>query len=186
MRIFADDTCLMVQSPKLNNLQYLLNFEIASLYNWCNVNKLTVNTTKCNVLVVPPQLQTSSPEIPVQIASSSLNATSSVKYLGILIDSKLTFTEHLKKVENKLARATGILSKLQTTLPPKSSLKLYYTLFHPHLLYGLIVWGSTYPSFLNKLGKLQNKAVKLVARGKFCDKATPYSAKLKILKIYIN
>jgi len=35
-------------------------------------------------------------------------------------------------------------------LPKEILLNLYYALVHPHLLYGLLVWGSTYPSYLKK------------------------------------
>ena len=37
-----------------------------------------------------------------------------------------------------------------------------YTILHPHLLWGVIVWGSTYKSYLQKLVSLQNKALRLM------------------------
>ena len=77
----------------------------------------------------------------------------------------------------------GILSKLKHFLPSNSLLKLYYAFIHPHLLYGLSIWGCTHKSYLSKLQTLQNKAVKIIGGGKYMDHATPFYSKLKILKI---
>ena len=54
---------------------------------------------------------------------------------------------------------------------------------HSHLLYGQVIWGSTFPSYLKKLNSIQNKAVKLIGRGNYLDRVTPYYSKLNILKL---
>ena len=61
-------------------------------------------------------------------------------------------------------------------------LQLYNVLVHSHLLYGLSVWGTTYPSYFAKLSTLQNKVVKIVGGGKIFDRATPFYTKLNIPK----
>jgi len=50
-----------------------------------------------------------------------------------------------------MSKEVGIICKLKTLLPKKILLKLPYALVHPLLLYGLLVWGSTYPSYIKKL-----------------------------------
>ena len=55
-------------------------------------------------------------------------------------------------------------------------------MIHSHLLYGLIIWGSTFPTYLKKLITLQNKAFKFICAAKFCDSCSPYYKRLKILK----
>ena len=49
--------------------------------------------------------------------------------------------------------------------------------------YGVTSWSSTYKTHLNKLSFLQNKAVKIVGGGRYCDRATPFYSKLGILKL---
>ena len=61
--------------------------------------------------------------------------------------------------------------------------KIYFALFHPHLLYGLVVWGSTFPTYLSKLESLQNKAVKIIGGGTTRESPTPFYGQLKILKL---
>ena len=62
-------------------------------------------------------------------------------------------------------------------------LQLYYSFFHSHLQYGILLWGSTSKTYLSKIIVLQNKAIKVIGGGKWRDRATPFYKKLKILKI---
>jgi len=95
----------------------------------------------------------------------------------------LTFSSHIKQLEIKLAKSVGILRKGKPFLSANSLQQLYYVIFQSHLQYGLIVWGNTFKTYLNTLCTLQNKAVKIIAGGKWRESATPYYAKLNILKL---
>ena len=76
-----------------------------------------------------------------------------------------------------------ILCKLKHVLPQNALFKLYYSLVHPHLLYGLVAWCSTFSTYLHKLASIQNKAVKLIGGGHLLESSTHFYAKLKILKL---
>ena len=81
--------------------------------------------------------------------------------------------------------SVGILAKVKPFLNSKTLLQLYYAIFHSHLKYGILAWSSTYKTFFKKLstGILQNKSVKIIG-GECCyDRATPFYAKLGILKL---
>ena len=109
--------------------------------------------------------------------------SNSVQYLGVTLDSKLTFEIYIKILETNLSKPVGIICKLKFVLPKDALIKLYYALLHPHLLYGLVIWGSTYQSFLMKISTVQNKVVKLVGGGTFQDRATPFYYNLNIPKL---
>ena len=51
-RLFADDTCLMLSHSNPLTLQEKLNQEVSLMRNWCNSNKLTINTEKCHVIIL--------------------------------------------------------------------------------------------------------------------------------------
>ena len=70
-------------------------------------------------------------------------------------------------------------------MPRKPLQVLYYSLIHTHLLmvYPSWVLQSTRPSYLKKLIKVQNKAVKLIGGGLYNDKVSPFYSQLKILKL---
>ena len=86
-------------------------------------------------------------------------------------------------IENKISRFIGIIIKLKSFLHPTALLKLYYALVHPHLLCGFLVWGTTYTSYLAKLYTLQNKVVRHIGGGSYCEDSTPFYSNLKILKL---
>ena len=70
----------------------------------------------------------------------------SVKYLGITIDKKLNFQTHIKQLESNIFRSIGIMTELRHVLPVKALRTLYYSMIHPHLLYGMAIWGATFKS----------------------------------------
>ena len=104
--------------------------------------------------------------------------------MGVFIDNKLNFKEHILTLENKIARSVGILSKVRYNFPLKTLLQLYHALIHPLLTYGILVWGSTYPSHLTKLKTLQNKAMRIISGGHYRDEANPIYKKLEVLQIH--
>ena len=89
----------------------------------------------------------------------------------------------MNTLECKIARSVGKLTKLKTILPKQNLLQLYYTLVHSHLTYGISIWGSTYPSHLQKLQKLQSKALKAICNAPYRSPAKPLYAQLNILQI---
>ena len=95
----------------------------------------------------------------------------------------LNFDFHISNIAYKISRTVGIISKIRHYLPETALLKIYYAPIHYHLLYGLIIWGSSFPTYLKKLITLQNKAVKFICAAKFCDSFSPYYKRFKILKI---
>ena len=106
-----------------------------------------------------------------------------VKYLRITIDSGLKFNSHIKTLESKIARSIGIILKLKQLLLASALRALYYSTIYSHLLYGIVIWGSTFKTYLGKLSVLQNKALGTVAGGKYLDNATECYAKSNITKM---
>ena len=160
-----------------------MNNELRDVDEWCCANKLSLNPSKSNFLVIPPRLRKPPPYISLKLNNVELNPCENVKYLGVQIDSQLIFNSHIRMIENKISRSIGIIIKLKSFLPPSALLKLYYALVHPHLLHGLLVWGTTYTSYLAKLCTLQNKVVRHIGGGSYREHSTPYYSSLKILKL---
>ena len=136
--LFADDTCLLRDNPNLASLEVAMNKDLANVYNWCIANKLSLNPSKSNHLIISPKQNIQSPHFALFVNNLPILSCDKAKYLGVFIDSRLNFHSHIKSVENKVARSEGILSKLRH-FPSNSLLKLYYAFIHPHLLYGLSI-----------------------------------------------
>ena len=65
------------------------------------------------------------------------------KFLGILIDSHLSWAPHINYVANKLSRINSILTKLKHFLPQDILQIIYNALFQSHINYGITSWGAT-------------------------------------------
>ena len=74
------------------------------------------------------------------------------------MDCNLSFRQQLKSLETKIARAVGILYKLKYLLPESAMLNLYYALVRSNLVYGILLWGNTFPSNLTKLSKIAKQS----------------------------
>ena len=157
--------------------------ELIRLSEWCKSNKLTINPSKSQLLVTSPRMNELVTDFDALLNDTTAPLSNSVKCLGVTLDSKLNFENHIKILETNLSKAVGIIYKLKFVLPKDALIKLYYALFHPHLFYGLVIWGSTYPTYLMIISTLQNKGVKLIGGGAFQYRATPFYYKLNIPKL---
>ena len=97
----------------------------------------------------------------VIIYNHNISPEDNLKYLGGLLDNKLSRKPHVQKVKTQLSKACGILSKLKhyTTQPV---LKVVYnSLIHPYLNYSILNWWRASNATIQPLFKLQNKAIKI-------------------------
>ena len=93
------------------------------------------------------------------------------KIVGIILDTKLDFQEHLKDKLSKISKTIGLLRKLQKILTRAPLLTIYKSFIRPHLDYGDIIYDKAYnSSFHQNLEKIQYNsalAVKGAIRGAF-------------------
>jgi len=96
-------------------------------------------------LYIPPKISTQTPNFEVYFENSLIPGQNSCKYLGVLLDFRLDYKSHILHIEVKIARAVCNLSKPRFIFSKSTLLHLYHTLVHPHILFALSVWGSTFP-----------------------------------------
>ena len=149
-------------APSINILENQLKDELNNICNWVSANNLTPNSKKSQLLLISPNLKSSNVALNIQSPAGEIKTVYKAKYSGIIFDNRLNFHERIKNLKAKIARSVGIRNKLKDFLPSSALLKLYYSLIHSHFNYGLAVWGNTYPTYLNKLKLLQNKAIRIV------------------------
>ena len=138
----------------------IINADLLKISEWFKANKLTVNPSKSNIIIISSKLNQLPITVETYLNYTLIPQTSTANYLGITIDTDLKFHNHIILLEHKISQTTGILSKLRHFLPQSALLKIYYALIHCQLMYNLSTWGSTLPSYINKLKSLQNKAIK--------------------------
>ena len=113
----------------------------------------------------------------------------SVKYLGILIDSKLKWTSHLENLGKKVASGASVLVKLQPFADVHLLRIVYFSLVYSHLIDGILNWATANWSSIADLAKLNNRAIrsllKVNHRERIPHRDLFYSARiLQIIDIY--
>ena len=170
---FADDTCLLVSRSSLTVLENECNKQINKLQSWFSANKLQINPEKSAIIVIPSKLTAQTTNLSIFYYERSINCFESLKCFGLNINDKLNSKSHICIFENKVARSVSVLSRLCYLFLSSALFMLYYSLIHPHLLFGLSLWGNANQSYFNRLQRLQNKAIQILTDNKLRMSITP-------------
>ena len=158
--LFADDTNIYLESDNLNVLEKTMNKELEKLHEWLCLNRLSLNISKTNFVIFQP-INKPKVQVTILIDKEAIEEEQYVKYLGILIDSQLTFKFHIEELNKKVSRAIGVLYKLRPYVNSKILTNVYYAFIYPFLLYGIVVWGNSNKTLLNPIHILQKKFVRM-------------------------
>lgn len=182
--LYADDTNILFSGKDLISLQDKVNENLDKLCKWFQANRLSVNPRKCNYIVFSNRNKSyDTDSVKVKLNNVEIPRVEKTKFLGVIIDSKLTWKFHIQELEKKLSKNIGIISRLSYVLPADVSRMLYSTLVLPYLSYCNLVWGSTFQSSLKKLITKQNKIVRIISGANPRSKARALYSKLKLLTL---
>ena len=100
-----------------------------------------------------------------------------------IIDDKLGWLDHINSINIKLSRSLYILNSVKNMLPNDILKQLYYTMVQPYLTYGIILWGSTYQSYLKRTVILQKKAIRYMHKAHYNAHTKPLFYASNVLNI---
>ena len=108
--LFAADTTLFYSSNNLQELIATVNNELSNTMQWFNANRLSLNIDKTNFMIFKPKCKN---EVcpTIHICGAEIQEVDSAKVLGIVIDNKLHWMEHIKCISRKIAKGIGIIIK---------------------------------------------------------------------------
>ena len=180
--LFADDTNLFYSCRNLELLLTTVNLELCKLATWFRANKLSLNVNKTNFIMFGRK-RLSCGHQTVKIDDVLLTQVESTKFLGVHIDAKTTWKDHIAYISLKISRSLGAINRVKRILPQKILLLLYYTMVYPYLSYCCIVWGCASACNLQSLRILQKRALRIVTNSFYLAPSVPIFAKLKLLKL---
>ena len=122
-------------------------------------------------------------ECNITVDGSILKHVSHTTFLGIVLDEKLTWKNHINYIYTKISKIIGILYKTKRLLSSKSLLTLYDSLIKPYFSYGITVWGNTFKTYISKLDILHKKVVRIISFSDYKAHTGPLFRKLKILTL---
>ena len=180
--LFADDTVVSLSHKNSHHLSTSLNTELQLFQSWTIANRLTINVTKTKLIKFSNILQNNIDDFSIRIGDEGLDMVSSCRYLGVLVDEKLNFSEHISTIVGKIARSTGILYKIKNYMPLEARINFYYAFIFPFLSYCILVWGGTCSSHLKSLIIQQKKVIRIISNAPPYSHTSNFFHTLKILK----
>ena len=181
--LFTDDTNIYFDAEKLEKIEKTVNAELKKVNRWLLLNKLALNVEKSNFVLFHSTSKTCSKKLKIKIGSKRLKEENHVKFLGVLVDSTLSWKPHIIELTKKLTKTTGIFYKLRYYIPRNLSIMLYNALIYPLLLYGITSWGLTFTSNFDSLLAIQNKFLQIINFSNQYDSPHPLYSTSKILKV---
>ena len=137
--LFADDTTLYASSDDIAHLYKTVNHDLENLTDWFRANKLSLNTNKTHYMLFSHNRQLYPPDqYTIQIESNIIDRKNCCKFLGLLIDDKLTWSEHIAYVHSKLSKSLYAMNRSKYLIPSQYLKTLYDSLVQSYLSYGVV------------------------------------------------
>ena len=156
--LYADDTVIYYSSTDLFDLESKLNSDLATISNWFSSNLLSNfvifgNSRKLKLVN----------EVSLKVNSTAIDRSDSFKYLGVVINQTMSWSEHIDTISTKINQRIGMIKRIRHLLPLHAKLTLYNCLIIPLFDYGDTVWGDkNNDTLMGQLQVLQNKAAKVL------------------------
>ena len=157
LNIYADDTSLTVYANSDVELTKLLQIYMDKLKYWFDINNLKLNIQKTKIL---PYFNTKLTN-DITIDNIKIDIVDNYKFLGLYLDTKLSFNIHIDNLNMKLSKIIYLIKRL-SYLNIKNLILLYNSLFLSNLTYGIEIWGNIYNSNLNILNLSQKKIIRII------------------------
>lgn len=142
--------------------------DLTILSYWCKANLLQVNVKKTKSMYINHRTHCKPRSDSLKkllFNNERIEFVDEYKYLGIWLDSQLTFTKHVKSIISNVSFRIKKLSRIRSCLSKKTSLMLYKCMILPVFDYGDIFFNnSANKNLLNKLQILQNSAIRIISK----------------------
>lgn len=162
MATFVDDTAIMSTHLNMNTASRELQAHLNNIEKWLTNWRMKVNETK-SVHITFTMKKKSCPA--VSLNNIRLPQETTVKYLGMHLDRRLTWKTHVqskrKQLKIKLSKMYWLIGR-KSKLSIESKLLLYKAILKPIWTYGVQLWGSTCNSNIELLQRFQSKTLRFL------------------------
>lgn len=172
---YADDTAVIFHGKSWDLVSAAAGRGLARIADWLQNNLLTLNADKTKFLCFHKTLA-SAPDSLVEIMihscpsndgsaacnCSKIERASSIKYLGVVLDEKLTFIDHITSTAKRVRRLIYVFRNLRSVVTRKLLKTIYVALAQPIISYCIPVWGGAARTHMIHLERAQRSLLKVM------------------------
>ena len=158
--LFADDVKIFksICHPQDQNT---LQGDIHNMYEWTKDSLLVFNPQKCSSMTISRHHTEDNQRI-YEMNSNQLKVSSSERDLGVIVDNRLSFEEHIWSKIKKANSIMGIIRRTYTHLDDSTFLLLYKALVRPHIEYANQIWCPFLRKHIDGIENVQRRATRLL------------------------
>ena len=182
--LFADDTNVFIKGNNIDECIRILNIELSKIHQWLSINKLSLNVQKTSYIVFNSHRSCSVPMENIYIDDVIVNRVYTSMFLGVKLNSKLTWNDHILMIKHKISKNIGIIRKVRHLFHQSTLRSLYFSFINPYITYCIDVWGKSPKVFLNSIHLLQKQCCRLITHSARRAESEPLFKRLNILNVY--
>lgn len=179
--IYADDTNFAIKASNTKELIKKANICADEFSSYCKSQGLLVNVTKSKCITFLPKNISPNLSCLIKLEKRSIEQVNCVKFLGVILDEKLTWEPHINMICQKLSKVCFLIRNIKNTVSFEVLKLIYFGLVESTLSYGLIFWGAS--AHLQRAFISQKKIIKCIVGVSLQTSCKPLFIQMKILTL---
>ena len=164
--LYADDCLLYASSTSASEALKKLTKSTTDVLSWYKENKLSVNIGKTEVMTLSAKPQPPKSYMPLLIEGKSIPQSDKMRYLGVVVDQKLSWVAHYKKTKQKIYPAISIFTRLRKHMNKPLATLFYQSVIRSRLEYCSSVLANGNRSNNDIITKIENRCLRIICPNK--------------------
>lgn len=160
LQLYADDSSITYIANNVNDLHKMITNDMISISDWFQNNLLVLHSGKTKMLIFNSKRNEFKNLQPIYLNQSEILVVDEFKYLGLTIDSNLTWNSHINNLIKKINPYVGVFRRIAFVCSDRVKRMLYHAFFHSNIIYLLTLWSGTKLDNIKKIKILQNKCIR--------------------------
>ena len=181
--LFCDDGAFWCRDNDINTAAVKIQNTLDKLTQWSKENGLKFSVQKSTYIIFSTRKPTN---ITLTLYDTNLPKSNQIKYLGMILDSKLNWTAHINKLKEKSHKRLSILrsvSKRKWGADRKTMCTLYKALIQSPIDYASFLYGTASDENLDTINKIQYEGIRIITGALRCTTRKSLEAEAFILPL---
>ena len=161
--LYADDANILLTGKCIAEIEEQFLELSTALLKWGDCNGLALNLKKTNYMIFSRQKIHNTRNL--FIANTLIERKTEARFLGVVVDDKLSWSQHIKCIKSKMSRYVGIMFKIKRFLPTQARLQIFHSFVQSHLNFCSLVWVFSTKANIEVLFASQKKGMRAVMPG---------------------
>ena len=162
--LYADDANIIITGGSIHEIHQKFSQLTLEIERWVDNNGLALNVKKTKYMLFSRQRIDSS-SIDVRINNSKIEEKSECRFLGVIVDNKLKWAQHIAAVKMKMSKYLGVMYKIKSKLPLKVRIQIFQSFVQSHINFCPLIWGFAAKSHIESLFIKQKQGIRAVMPG---------------------